>query len=371
MVSIHTYLLAFASLAVNVSAAESLYMRVSGPTEVDGVENMQVVVTVTNTGNETLKILNDPRGPLSTRPTNTFSITDASGAKPAFTGIKLKYVPKTAVAVGAFTILAPGKSIQVEHAREIFSNHHLSDCHINDTIFSLFVVGHAYNFSLSGAATYDIHANNAFLIVNESNTVSTISADSEAHTIKVAGRSNKLAAVHHAPIAKRASYNGCTSSQQTAVVSAASAAQSYASSAYSYASSHSSSTNRYTTWFGTFTTARHSTVLSHFQNLNSNTFSNFTFDCTCTDIDTYAYVYPDSFGYIYLCGAFWGTPNTGTDSKGGTLIHEASHFTSNGGTDDYAYGQSNAKSLASSNPNEAIFNADSHEYYAENNPALA
>lgn len=24
------------------------------------------------------------------------------------------------------------------------------------------------------------------------------------------------------------------------------------------------------------------------------------FDCTCTDADTYAYVYPDEFGTIYL-----------------------------------------------------------------------
>lgn len=74
--------------------------------------------------------------------------------------------------------------------------------------------------------------------------------------------------------------------------------------------------------------------------------------------DTYAYVYPDTFGYIYLCGAFWSAPATGTDSKAGTLIHESSHFTKNGGTEDYVYGQSSAKSLASSNPAEATENAE-------------
>lgn len=41
---------------------------------------------------------------------------------------------------------------------------------------------------------------------------------------------------------------------------------------------------------------------------------------------------------MYLCGAFWNAPNTGTDSKAGTLIHEASHFTVYGATDDWAYG---------------------------------
>ncbi|KAF5317550.1 hypothetical protein D9619_013141 [Psilocybe cf. subviscida] len=345
MVSIRSSLLALASLAVAVSATQSLSLKVSGPAAVDGVDNLKVVATVTNSGDEILKILNDPRGPLSTRPTDTFSITDASGAKPAFTGIKLKYVPKTAVAVGAFTTLAPGESVQVEHA-----------------------LGHAYNFSHSGAGTYDIHADNAFLIVNDDNTVTTIHADSQAHTAKVTG---KLAAVRPTAIAKRAKYVGCSSSQQSALVSAASAAQSYASSSYSYASSHSSSTTRYTTWFGTFTTSRYNTVLSQYKSISSNTFSTFTFDCTCTESDTYAYVYPDTFGYIYLCGAFWQAPTTGTDSKGGTIIHESSHFTKNGGTQDYAYGQSAAKSLAKSNPAQAILNADSHEYYSENNPALS
>jgi peptidyl-Lys metalloendopeptidase len=40
----------------------------------------------------------------------------------------------------------------------------------------------------------------------------------------------------------------------------------------------------------------------------------------------------------------------------------------NGATQDYAYGQSSAKSLAKSNPSEAVMNADNHEYFAENNP---
>lgn len=83
----------------------------------------------------------------------------------------------------------------------------------------------------------------------------------------------------------------------------------------------------------------------------------------------YSHVVCCSFGYITLCGAFWDAPATGTDSKAGTLIHESSHFTKNGGTDDVVYGQSAAKSLAKSSPAQAITNADSHEYFAENNPA--
>ncbi|HEV8631557.1 MAG TPA: M35 family metallo-endopeptidase, partial [Thermoanaerobaculia bacterium] len=50
--------------------------------------------------------------------------------------------------------------------------------------------------------------------------------------------------------------------------------------------------------------------------------------------------------------------------------HETSHFTVVAGTDDWAYGQSACKSLALSNPTNAVDNADSHEYFAENTPAL-
>jgi hypothetical protein len=37
---------------------------------------------------------------------------------------------------------------------------------------------------------------------------------------------------------------------------------------------------------------------------------------------------------------------------------------------DIVYGQAGAKSLAASDPNGAINNADNHEYFAENTPSL-
>ncbi|KAG8684904.1 hypothetical protein FRC09_015075, partial [Ceratobasidium sp. 395] len=74
---------------------------------------------------------------------------------------------------------------------------------------------------------------------------------------------------------------------------------------------------------------------------------------------------------IFLCGVFFQAPETGTDSKAGTIVHESSHFTVNGGVSDHVYGQDGAKALAKSDPNQAVDNADSHEYFAENNPALS
>jgi len=167
-------------------------------------------------------------------------------------------------------------------------------------------------------------------------------------------------------------YTGsCTSSEKTTLASAVSAATTYATNSYNYLKGISASTPRYLKWFGTYTATRKSTVQTHYSNeVTAFTTKTITLDCSCSDTDTYAYVYPDSPYKIYVCGAFWSAPMTGTDSKGGTLVHEMSHFTVVAGTDDWAYGQTAAAALAKSSPTKAVDNADSHEYFAENNPYL-
>jgi peptidyl-Lys metalloendopeptidase len=149
----------------------------------------------------------------------------------------------------------------------------------------------AYNFSDAGEGTYSFEARNLFYAVDDSTKVTPVHATVESHTARVSGK----LAVSRPVIQSRATYNGCSSSQQSSLVSAASAAQSYAASALSYLQSHTSATTRYTTWFGTYSSDRHSTVLSHFSHLSSNNFAANTYDCTCTDAGTYAYVYPDEY----------------------------------------------------------------------------
>ena len=41
-----------------------------------------------------------------------------------------------------------------------------------------------------------------------------------------------------------------------------------------------------------------------------------------------------------------------------TIIHEGTHFPQVLGTDDYTYGESSCKSLAKSNPTNAVYNAE-------------
>jgi peptidyl-Lys metalloendopeptidase len=126
---------------------------------------------------------------------------------------------------------------------------------------------------------------------------------------------------------------------------------------------------RYDLWFGVTDSARVSTIETHYVALK-DAFANkpLTVDCACTKT-YYAYVYPAKPNVIYVCKAFWAAPMTGTDSKGGTLMHEMSHFNVVAGTDDWVYGQC-AASLAIGDPAKAIDNADSHEYVGENTPPL-
>ena len=182
---------------------------------------------------------------------------------------------------------------------------------------------------------------------------------------------NTLATTNAVAAAASLSYTGsCTSSQKSQLSQAVSAATNYASSSTSYLNGTPSGTARYTTWFGTYTASRWNTAKDHYTKArNAFQTAALTLDCSCKDSGTYAYVYPTQPYKIYVCGAFWSAPMTGTDSKGGTLVHEMMHFNVIAGTDDWAYGQSAAKSLAKSNPTKALDNSDNHEYFAENTPA--
>jgi peptidyl-Lys metalloendopeptidase len=168
------------------------------------------------------------------------------------------------------------------------------------------------------------------------------------------------------------SFIGCSNTRTTQISTALTSAESYASNSLSYLNADTRGA-RYTTWFGAYNSTRYATARSNFAAIsNAVSTQPLAFDCsTCpgtANASAYAYVYANAPYRIYLCNAFWAAPNTGTDSRAGTIIHEVSHFTVVAGTSDYAYGQSAARNLASSNPARAVRNADSHEYFAENTP---
>jgi peptidyl-Lys metalloendopeptidase len=194
---------------------------------------------------------------------------------------------------------------------------------------------------------------------------------SEKINISVEGRAKpiKPTPTPTTPPSGNTSFNSCTASQQASLITARNNAMSYAANAESYLLANNQG-SRYTTWFGVYSPTRYNKVTSNFTAISSAMDdAPVTFDCGCKK-RYYAYVYANQPYTIYLCSVFWTAPDTGTDSKAGTLIHEMSHFNVVAGTDDYVYGQSGAMSLAISNPDNAADNADNHEYFAENTPAL-
>ena len=92
-----------------------------GPSNVGGVDNFKVEATITNTGNETVKLLDDPRTLASATPVDKFSIVHANGGNPSFSGVFVKYSPEIAAKEGEYKVIAPGGSIKVVH-NCMFSN---------------------------------------------------------------------------------------------------------------------------------------------------------------------------------------------------------------------------------------------------------
>jgi peptidyl-Lys metalloendopeptidase len=233
-------------------------------------------------------------------------------------------------------------------------------------------LGEYYDLSASGSYTvvYDVSASN---LTNEKVAgpdygVETLT--SNPLLLGIEGRPSVGPFDFVSPLAVTGSttFNKCTTTQQSQLITARSQASNYSTGAKSYLLANTQ-TARYVTWFGVYNITRYSTVTTHFNAIsNAMDTAAVKFDCGCKK-QYYAYVYANRPYTIYLCKVFWTAPMTGTDSKAGTLIHEMSHFYLVSSTLDYVYGQTGAMNLAATDPAKAINNADNHEYFAENTPS--
>ena len=236
--------------------------------------------------------------------------------------------------------------------------------------------GESLSFQVELTSAYDLSRNGRYTIAYQSRGAHGASSTllrSEKLYLWLEGRSAKAKRPPPPPPPSdgNISYTGnCSASQQATLKSAVTNATAYSSESKSNLSSLDSSTPRYVTWFGEYSENRHATAYGHFISL-TDAFKNqkLTLDCKCRK-PYYAYVYPTEPYKIYLCSVFWKAPAMGTDSQAGTLVHEMSHFDVVAGTDDWAYGQTAAKALAIEDPDKALNNADSHEYFSENHPEL-
>ena len=169
-------------------------------------------------------------------------------------------------------------------------------------------------------------------------------------------------------------FNGCSAEQQTILVEAGTAAEGITNSALSslegLAAERRATSPRYRRWFGEYDAARYDLVTANYAVIaEALTGATLTYDCTCTE-SAFAYVFPNSPYDIYVCPAFFRASLLGTDSRAGTLVHELSHFNLLAATSDFRYGQTSVAALAEDDPERAVGNADSYEYFAENTPAL-
>ena len=170
-------------------------------------------------------------------------------------------------------------------------------------------------------------------------------------------------------------YTNCTSGQETQAAAAVPAADAYAAEIEAYLTANRAG-SRYTTWFGAFDRTRWNTVRANVGRIRAVTAGG-SLELICATIaecggaGVFAFVYRNQPYRVYLCGEFWNTSTTGTDSRAGTLIHEIAHFTVVADTYDHAYGQVAAANLATTNPQFAVANSDNYEYFAENTPAIA
>jgi peptidyl-Lys metalloendopeptidase len=306
-------------------------------------EAVMVHVKISNPNSQPLRILNW-HTPANGVQESLFIITQ-NGNSAAYIGPLYK---RAAPSDADYLVLDPGASLEY-------------DVNLSDS----------YAFAESGdyEIAYDTAASN--LYTDEASAKIAGHIKSGSLRLSVEGRANPVRKVQPIDaISGSNSFAGCNASQQIDLVTARDDSSTYANDALAYFTSNKAG-DRYQKWFGVIEATRWNLVKSHFTSIAyfADTAA-LTFDCTCTSPGTYAYVYSNDPSRMYLCGAFWAAPAIGTDSKAGTLIHEMSHYTILGGTDDYVYGQSGAMNLAITSPAQAVMNADNHEYFAENTPTI-
>ena len=104
-------LITLVASAVAVSAAPGLTVKTSIPdVQVDGLQNLKITATITNIGDEILKLLNDPHGVLDTFPEDSFNITGATGLHPSFNGAKASCTSGHPMSTGVHTLVSTSRS---------------------------------------------------------------------------------------------------------------------------------------------------------------------------------------------------------------------------------------------------------------------
>ncbi len=370
--SVASVLLTLTAMVANAQSANSNPINITLSSEsanLNGTDDVTVNVTMTNAGSVPVFV---PKWyvPSQAATSGVFTIT-RNGEPVAYLGALVK---RKAFSARDFMRIAAGASLDFKV--ELSELYDLSATGVYNIQYDVPSVQTMRGPALDAAALEQQAAQSQPQMQDlVSNTIAltiTVDANVEARQAADLAAARRASEAEAPSFAGPVSFIGCSNTRTNQVRTALSSAESYASNSLGYLNADNRGP-RYTTWFGSYNSDRYSTVRGNFTRISDATSTkSLTFDCsTCPgtpNAGAYAYVFANQPYRIYLCNAFWAAPNTGTDSRAGTIIHELSHFTVVAGTSDFVYGQTAARNLASTNPSRAVRNADNHEYFSENTP---
>ncbi|KAK6074053.1 Neutral protease 2-like protein [Seiridium cupressi] len=330
------------SILASLASAVSISRR-DGPLDVqlEMIGNTGVQATVTNTGNEDLKLLRTGSF-LDSAPVEKVQVFKGD-TQVSFAGIRLR-ISTSDLAEDAFLTIAAGESVQtLFDAGEL---HDLSD-------------GGDYNLVSSGVLSY--------AAVNTTEIVGVVPFSSSSISATVDGA--QAAEVQRRFVEKRTVVQSdCTGTKKTSQVTALSNCASLAKLSASAATTNSAKVLEY------FKSASASSTLVTVFNRVASECGSTTSGVSkqyCTDVysscssGVLAYTLP-SASYMVSCPLYFSalpalTKTCHAQDQATTTLHEVTHLTQIKGTDDLGYGYSAATKLSAS---QALNNADSYALFA-------
>ncbi|KAG8914197.1 hypothetical protein FRC02_005076, partial [Tulasnella sp. 418] len=219
------FVLAF--LALPSFAVKDISVSITGSGSTIDADNFKIKTIITNTGDESVTLLNEPNSVLTPQwKTNIFGVVANNGAAARFKGMKVKWSPELAIKSGEVTVIEAGKTIEIEHDLDGI-----------------------YDFANSGAGVYTITAKGDFKYVSEGGEIRSLPAHTSSHVTTVSGNLVSVMPVKNAVEKRAVGFNGCSSTRQSQIQTAVTSANTYVSQVNSYLSTLNSAKPRFTTWF--------------------------------------------------------------------------------------------------------------------------
>ncbi|KAI9059070.1 Metalloprotease [Trametes sanguinea] len=346
MLSSAIVLLALASYSFAVPAEPTprLEVKLTGPTNVQSVDDVVVTAAVTNKGTETMKVLKYGSVLDNHYPSQSFVVT-RNGEEAEFAGARFQ-MNMEALDDSDYVAIPPGKTVSVEH--------HVSAL---------------YDFQSLGPGTFSFAPLDTPIRVMSSGNVSQPEETAASgFTVDIA---QDVAQRELAGLSKLDKIDCSDQQEHAAVVGGYAESKVLAAEAYAYIKATANGP-LYMRYFGTTPT---STVLNIFENVANENSKARVLGCrdplNVCDGRVIAYTVRKTKN-VFFCDLYYDevpitrlcqdTSVASRHVRGGTVLHELTHATS--GTVDHGYGCGYDMSLARYHPAWAAENADNYNCFA-------